>query len=140
LNLIYIAYTNFKELIFYKPVQNSQSREFYIVGKGYLGTEPTLLDKFFDVLKKFKEGGDRDNEIDLYNDMYPEAFVRQMIQASTILADNFVYTIERQIYFVDNKDAMPKEFIKLFYNYYNEKNEDWIRKYKPMRLDKQFVL
>ena len=140
LNLIYIAYTNFKELIFYKPVQNSQSREFYIVGKGYLGTEPTLLDKFFDILKKFKEGGDRDNEIDLYNDMYPEAFVRQIIQASTILADNFVYTIERQIYFVDNKDAMPKEFIKLFYDYYNEKNEDWIRKYKPMRLEKQFVL
>ena len=136
LNLIYIAYTNFKELIFYKPVQNTQSREFYIVGKGYLGTEPSVLDTFFNVLKKFKEG----EEIDLYNDMYPEAFVRQMIQASTLLADTFVYTIERQIYFVDNKDAMPKEFIKLFYDYYNEKNEDWIRKYKPMRLNKQFVL
>ena len=136
LNLIYLAYTNFKELIFYKPVQNSQSREFYIVGKGYLGTETILLDKFFDVLKKFKEG----EEIDLYNDMYPEAFVRQMIQVSTILSDNFVYTIERQIYFVDNKDTMPKEFIKLFYDYYNEKNEDWIRKYKPMRLDKKFIL
>ena len=72
--------------------------------------------------------------------MYPEAFVSQMIKASTELADNFVYTIERQIYFVDNKDVMPKEFIKLFYNYYNEKNEDWIRKYKPIHLDKKFVL
>jgi hypothetical protein len=140
LNLIYIAYTNFKELIFYKPVQNSQSREFYIVGKGYLGTEKYTLDKFFNELKKFKEGGNRNNEIDLYNDMYPEAFVRQIIQASTILADNFVYTIERQIYFVDNKDVIPKEFMKLFYDYYNEKNEDWLRKYKPMRLDKKFIL
>ena len=138
LNLIYLAYNNFKELIFYKPVQNSQSREFYIVGKGYLGTDATILDKFFDELKKFKEG----EEIDLFNDMYPEAFVRQMIQVSTILADNFVYTIERQIYFVDNKDTMSKEFSKLFYDYYNEKNEDWIRKYKPMRLDldKKFIL
>ena len=136
LNLIYIAYTNFKELIFYKPVQNSQSREFYIVGKGYLGTEISIIDKFFDELKKFKEG----EEIDLYNDMYPDPFIKQIIKASTILADNFVYTIERQIYFVDNKDAMPKEFTKLFYNYYNEKNDDWVRRYKPLRLDNKFSL
>jgi len=136
LNLIYLAYEHFKELIFYKPVQNSQSREFYIVGKGYLGTNSHMLEKFFDELKKFKEG----EEIDLFNDMYPEAFVRQIIQASTILADNFVYTIERQIYFVDNKDIMPKEFSKLFYEYYNEKNDDWIRRYKVMKLDKMFIL
>ena len=135
LNLIYIAYNNFKELIFYKPVQNSQSREFYIVGKGYLGTEPYILEKFFDELKKFKE----DSEIDLFNDKYPEAFVSQIIKASSDLADNFVYTIERQIYFMDNKYVMPKEFVKLFFDYYNEKNEDWIRKYKPMRLDKKLV-
>jgi hypothetical protein len=136
LNLIYIAYTNFKELIFFKPVQNSQSREFYIVGKGYLGTEISIIDKFFDELKKFKEG----EEVDLYNDIYPDPFIKQMIKASTSLADNFVYTIERQIYFVDNKDTMPTEFTKIFYNYYNEKNEDWIRKYKPLRLDKKFNL
>ena len=43
-------------------------------------------------------------------------------------------------YFVDNKDVMPKEFIKLFYDYYHEKNEDWIRKYKVMKLDKKFIL
>ena len=137
LNLIYIAYNNFKELIFYKPVQNSQSREFYIVGKGYLGTETYILEKLFDELHKFKDNSDK---VDIFNDMYPEAFVSQLITASTELADNFVYTIERQIYFVDNKDVMPKEFIKLFYNYYNEKNDDWVRKYKPMRLEKKFIL
>ena len=136
LNLIYIAYANFKEFIFYKPVQNSQSREFYIVGKGYLGIDSHILENFFNELKNFKEG----EEIDLFNDMYPESFVRQFIKASKDLSDNYVYTIERQIYFIDNKDALPKEFNKLFYDYYNEKNEDWIRKYKPMRLDRQFVL
>jgi hypothetical protein len=130
-NLIYIAYTNFKDLIFYKPVQNSQSREFYIIGKGYLGTEPAILDRFFDVLKNFKEG----EEIDLFGDEYPEAFVRQMVQASTELADNFVYTIERQIYFVDNEEMITQDFIKLLKTYYDEKNKDWIDKYKPMRLE-----
>jgi hypothetical protein len=130
-NLIYIAYTNFKDLIFYKPVQNSQSREFYIIGKGYLGTEPAILDRFFDVLKHFKEG----EEIDLFGDEYPEAFVRQMVQASTELADNFVYTIERQIYFVDNEEMITPDFIKLLKTYYDEKNKDWIDKYNPMRLE-----
>ena len=136
LNLIYLVYANCKELIFYKPIQNSQSREFYIVGKGYLGTETTILEKFFNVLKNFKEG----EEIDLFNDMYPEAFVRQFIKSSTNLADNFIYTIERQIYFVDNKDVITKDFVKLFYDYYNEKNEDWVRKYKPIRLEKRFIM
>lgn len=136
LNLIYIAYTNFKELIFYKPVQNSWSREFYIVGKGYLGTEYIVLEKFFNELVKLKES----EEIDLYNDIYPEAFVRQMVKASSILADNFIYTIERQIYFVDNQDIITKDLVELFYNYYNEKNEDWIKKYKPIKLNKQFIL
>ncbi|NBP59173.1 hypothetical protein EBU71_22000, partial [bacterium] len=37
-NLIYITFTNFKELAFFKPVQNAQSREFYIIAKDYLGT------------------------------------------------------------------------------------------------------
>ena len=132
LNLIYIAYTNFKDLIFYKPVQNSQSREFYIIGKGYLGTEQSIIDKLFNELKKFKTG----EEIDIFNDKYPEAFVRQMVQASTILADNFVYTIERQIYFVDNSEMITPDFINLFYDYYNEKNKDWIDKYKPQLLVK----
>ena len=136
LNLIYIAYTNFKDLIFYKPVQNSQSREFYIIGKGYLGTDSHIIEKLFDELKKFKEG----EEADLFADTYPEIFVRQMVQASTILADNFVYTIERQIYFVDNSDVITPDFIKLFYNYYNEKNKDWIDKYNVRQIDKQFVL
>ena len=72
--------------------------------------------------------------------MYPEAFVRQFINSSTNLADNFIYTIERQIYFVDNKDVITKDFVKLFYDYYNEKNEDWVRKYKPIRLEKRFIM
>ena len=32
-DLIYLWFNNFKEFIFFKPVQNHQSREFYIIGK-----------------------------------------------------------------------------------------------------------
>jgi 23S rRNA U2552 (ribose-2'-O)-methylase RlmE/FtsJ len=131
LNLVYIAYCNFKELVFYKPVQNNHSREFYIIGKGYMGTEPKILEKFFNVLQNFKEN----HKIDLFQDKYPEAFVSQFVQVSNYLADNYIYTIERNIYYLDNFDKLTPQFLKLMKDYYNEKNQDWLDKYKPLRMD-----
>ena len=45
MNLIYICYQNFKELIFFKPVQNFHSQEIYIIGKGYLGTTEKVMER-----------------------------------------------------------------------------------------------
>ena len=131
LNLIYVAYCNFKELIFYKPVQNNQSREFYIIGKGYLGTKPDILSHFYDELKHFKSDSGRD----LFNDKYPLAFVRQFVDISTRLVENYCYTIERNIYYLDNYEKITPEFAKMLKDYYDEKNHDWLDKYKPIRLD-----
>jgi hypothetical protein len=131
LNLVYIAYCNFKELVFYKPVQNNHSREFYIIGKGYLGTEPKILEKFFNILQNFKEN----QQIDLFQDKYPKAFVSQFVQVSNYLADNYIYSIERNIYYLDNFEKLTPQFLKLMKDYYNEKNQDWLDKYKPLRMD-----
>jgi len=131
LNLVYIAYCNFKELIFYKPVQNNHSREFYIIGKGYLGTDPKILDKFFDVLRKFNSN----TQYDLFGDRYPEAFVSQFVDISNHLADNYIYAIERNIYYLDNFEKMTPDFLKLVKDYYDEKNQDWLDKYKPRRME-----
>jgi cap2 methyltransferase len=143
-NLIYITYTNFKEMFFFKPVQNSQSRGFYIIGKGYLGTEQSVLDKLLSLIPKFEESsvGSKFNkeEYDLFNDTYPEEFVIQVQNICERLASNYVNSIERIIYYVDNVDALGKEYKKHIESYMKEKNEDWIRKYKVMKLDKQFVL
>jgi hypothetical protein len=134
LNLIYVAYCNFKELIFYKPVQNNQSREFYIVGKGYLGTAPEIIDAFFNELRDYKESSGND----LFQDRYPESFVRQFIAISEQLADNYCYTIERNIYYLDNyKHIMPGEFAKMMRDYYDEKNQDWLDRYKPQRIENE---
>jgi hypothetical protein len=114
-------------------VQNNHSREFYIIGKGYLGTEPKILEKFFNVLQNMK---DKENQqIDLFQDKYPEAFVSQFIDISNNLADNYIYTIERNIYYLDNFDKLTPQFLKLMKDYYNEKNQDWLDKYKPQRMD-----
>jgi hypothetical protein len=143
-NLIYITYTNFKEMYFFKPIQNSQSREFYIIGKGYLGTEQTILNKLLGLIPKFEESGVgskfNKEEYNLFNDTYPEEFVIQVQNICEKLASNYVNSIERIIYYVDNVDALGKEYQKHIESYMKEKNEDWIRKYKVMKLDKQFVL
>ena len=120
-------------MIFYKPVQNNQSREFYIIGKGYLGTDTHILEAFYDELKHYKEGSNRD----LFNDRYPEAFVRQFVAISSELADNYCYTIERNIYYLDNYENIKPEFAKLAKDYYNEKNHDWLDKYKPKRIENE---
>jgi len=142
-NLIYITYKNFKEMYFFKPVQNSQSREFYIIGKGYLGTEQKVLDKLLNLVDKFDKF-DKLNfnkeEYDLYDDMYPEEFVIQVQTICERLASNYVNSIERIIYYTDNVDSLGKDYQKHIESYVSEKNEDWIRKYKPRRIDNKWIL
>jgi len=143
-NLIYITYTNFKEMYFFKPVQNSQSREFYIIGKGYMGTEQKLLDKLLSLVDKFDDskgrGAFNKEEYDLFNDSYPEEFVVQVQSICERLSSNYVNSIERIIYYVDNIELLGKDYEKHIESYMKEKNEDWIKKYKPKRINKEFVL
>jgi len=141
-NLIYITYTNFKEMYFFKPVQNSQSLEFYIIAKDYLGIDTKVLEYLMKQIGKF--GKDKDNyeapDIDLFDDMYPEEFVVQLSNIYEKLANNYINSIERIIYYVDNKDLIGKDYIKHIKGYVEEKNEDWIRKYKIKRLDRNKLL
>ena len=139
-NLIYITYTNFKEMYFFKPVQNSQSREFYIIGKGYLGIDQSILDKLLYLVQDFEDPKFNKEEYDLFNDTYPEEFVIQVQNICEHLASNYVNSIERIIYYVDNVDNLGKEYKKHIESYMEEKNDDWIRKYKPIRIEKKFIL
>jgi hypothetical protein len=51
-----------------------------------------------------------------------------------------VNSIERIIYYVDNIDALGKEYQKHIESYMKEKNDDWVRRYKVMMLDNKFIL
>ncbi len=139
-NLIYITYTNFKEMYFFKPVQNSQSREFYIIAKGYLGTDMKVLEYLMKQIDKFDKKTYEPPNTDLFNDMYPEEFVVQLSSIYDKLVSNYVNSIERIIYYVDNKELIGKEYIKHVKDYVEEKNEDWLRKYKIKRLEKNKIL
>ena len=69
-------------------------------------------------------------EVDLFNDEYPEEFVVQILEISKKLADNWSFTIQKQIYYNDNLDYLDKAFIKTAQDYIKEKNLDFIKKYK----------
>ena len=127
-------------MYFFKPTQNSQSREFYIIGKGYLGTDQKVLDKLLYLVQDFEDPKFNKDEYDLFNDIYPEEFVIQVQNICENLASNYVNSIERIIYYVDNIDALGKDYQKHIETYMEEKNDDWVRKYNPIRLEKKFIL
>jgi hypothetical protein len=134
-NIIYLWFSSFKELVFFKPIQNSFSREFYIIGKNFKGIDKNkiIMDKLLNLVK------DQTNKFittDLFNDTYPNNFIRQVFDISYKLANNWKYTIEKQIYYSDNMENINKEFIKLAENYIKEKNLDFIKKYKLYPLNK----
>jgi hypothetical protein len=145
-NLIYVTYTNFKELTFFKPVQNSQSREFYIIAKDYLGTDAKVIDKLLDIISRWsrlESSGYKApwlDELDLFADKYPEEFVVQVLSISERLAQNYVNSIERIICYVDNHDVIGDEYTRHIEKYIKEKNEDWIERYKPRKLENKWIL
>ena len=145
-NLIYITFTNFKELAFFKPVQNSQSREFYIVAKDYMGTSPQVIDKLLDIITRWSRLDSSGYKaswletLDLFGDKYPEEFIAQVLAISERLAQNYVNSIERIIYYVDNNESVGEEYTRHIEKYMEEKNEDWIRKYRPRKLENKWIL
>lgn len=145
-NLIYITFTNFKELAFFKPVQNAQSREFYIIAKDYLGTAPPVIDKLLDIITRWGKLANTGykapwlEKLDLFGDKYPEEFVAQVLTISQQLATNYVNSIERIIYYMDNHEALGMEYRKHIEKYMKEKNEDWIARYRPRKLENKWIL
>lgn len=133
-NVIYIYYQNFKKLHFFKPTQNFHSREFYVIGIDYLGTESKVLNKLFYHIKHFNE------KTDLLDDMYPEPFVRQVGHASNHLAKIWTYTIQKQLYYQDHLDYLPRKFIEIGQKYVDEKNKEWLKRYKLKYLESKYYL
>jgi len=134
-NIIYLWFNNFKELRFFKPIQNAQSLEFYIIGKGYLGTDKKTVDLLLELVK---DKTDKFKTVDLFDDKYPETFVLQLLDISKKLADNWCFTIQKQIYYSDNLEYLDKSFYKNAKDYIQEKNLDFIEKYNLVPLKNTF--
>jgi hypothetical protein len=134
-NIIYLWFNNFKEFQFFKPVQNHQSREFYIIGKKYSGKlENSKI--MTQLLGLVKESRDTFMTTDLFEGNYSELFTSQMIDISQKLCDNWTFTIQKQIYYSDNMDSLDKSFKTKAKAFINQKNLDFIEKYNLIKIEK----
>ena len=106
ISILYLFYSRFKKMFFYKPMQNPSSEEFYIIGINYenpLNQEE--LNIMFDVLNNY-------NSEECLVDNIPEYFILQLESIMRKLADNYDRAIEKKIYYLDNLDKITKEHIK----------------------------
>jgi hypothetical protein len=78
--------------------------------------------------------------MDLFGGIYPEEFVIQVIDISERLSQNYVNSIERIVYYMDNYELLGDEYIRHIEKYIMEKNEEWIKKYKPRKLEHKWIL
>lgn len=132
-NLVYICYQYFQELEFYKPIQNYQSREFYVIGKKYLGVTDEILSIFEYIFDNYND------DIDLFDDSYPEPFVLQMKKYNKIFSSNYVNAIEKQIFIMDNIDMIENNRVeKLIYKGIEEKNYKWIKYFNYRKISPKY--
>ena len=73
------------------------------------------------MVDKFDNPNFNKEEYDLYNDTYPEEFVIQVQTICEKLSSNYVNSIERIIYYVDNIDELGKDYQKHIESYIAEK-------------------
>jgi hypothetical protein len=140
INLIYICFCSFNEMSFYKPVQNGQSREFYIICKGFKGVlEPSITtETLLDIVDNFKHF--EDTKKDLFNDTYPRIFTVQFIHYMSQLADNYSFNIEKIIYYIDHWNELGKSFESEMEKYIEMKNDEWIKRYNIIKNNPKWKL
>lgn len=121
--MIYLYYLHFEKLIFYKPLLNPQSQEYYIVGIGYRGISPILLDKLYGILNNTISRG----IIDISN--IDHTFLETLDKYQNIIQDNMNSYIRKKIYFTDNFDTISESDWKNIENNNRVKLNNWIKKY-----------
>jgi hypothetical protein len=137
-NLVYIIYQSYQDMLFYKPLQNSHSREFYIIARKNIGLKDEVKDILLNILDQINDKFD--DSIDYYDGLYPEPFIRQVSIFNNDISNNYANTIEKQIYYMEKDNILEDKFKNMANDVIKEKNNDWIRKYKLVSIDKKHNL
>lgn len=143
INIIFICFQSFRDMHFFKPVQNIQSMEFYIICKGFNGIEQKNLDKLLNIIDNYSsiDGEKKYNkDSDIFNGIYTNIFIEQFMNIYEQFADNFCTSRERIIFYMDKYDKISDNFIRLNEEYINDKNNQWINKYKLQKINKNLLL
>lgn len=119
LSSFYALYDSFEKLIVHKSSLNRQSQEFYIICLNRKKRDEMVNQEMFEAISNF------DQERSFY-ESYPTAFVSQMERVMNDLADNFIFEIERVVYYFDHYDELGVKDQNLIKKYIQKKNDDWL--------------
>ena len=117
LNMLYLFYCLFENVIVYKPKLNYHSQEYFLVALNYKGISSELLDKLIDFLKNFDLVG--------FTTTMPTNFTLQVDKMQNDLIENMNKFIKKQIYFYDNYDTIKKDEWKILKRAIKEKIKDF---------------
>ena len=126
ISMIYLYYKHFKELIFYKPLQNQYSREFYIIGLKYNPIDNITRNKLLKFHRNF-------NFTNTLIDKFPESFMYQLVDKIESLANNYKFHIDRQLYYVDNFKYLSENDIEKIQKYIYDRNIKWVEQFNLIK-------
>lgn len=127
--LFYVIYQSFKEISFYKPLQNAWSHEFYLVGKKYKKLDYDQLKPFFDIMENYNPYM---SPINL--DKIPDEFMKQIEKATKDVVDRFVFYIERYIYYLDLIEDGKKPDFDVVAKHIEIINKEWLKEFKIKKI------
>lgn len=125
ISLYYILHCCFEKFIFFKPLQNAWSPEFYVVGINY---KRKLTSEEYDVLLGCIPDYNQRISLVKKTPSY-DKFIIQLENITNKLKNNFRLAIQRNIYFVDNWDELTREDRMKIKANIEEKNDAWIKRF-----------
>ena len=119
-------FKSFKQLYLYNSLQNLYSSEFYIIGINYTQVRITYLKKMKSILNKYD---DEKLQEKIIKSKYPIEFINQIHKSFEEFTNNYIFNINKQLYYQDNVEYIPKEHYKELKKINNVNNIDWAKKY-----------
>lgn len=116
----YLVITSFKDVYIYKPLQNPNSSEVYMVAKNFKGIDQEMIDKLFEIYKKkqFKE---------FFIDL-PQDFIEDYTNIITFFIQKNINSLIATYYYYDNDKYFKEEK-----NYIKKKQKEnvvnWLKKF-----------
>ena len=118
--LNYLVITSFKDVYIYKPLQNPNSSEVYMVAKNFKGIDKEMIDKLFEIYKKkqFKE---------FFIDL-PQDFIQDYTNIITFFIQKNINALSATYYYYDNDKYFKEE--KIYIKKKQKQNVvNWLKKF-----------
>ena len=126
IDMVYLMYKNFKSIYFYKPLENLFSGEFYLVCLNYKGISDKTMKLLLKLLKNYNT---ETKDKSIFEKDYSESFKHQIFNIIKKFTQNYIFNINKQLYYFDNKKFIPKEHFQEINKIFMKKNKDWVNEF-----------